>query len=310
VKALISRAYGPLKELSFADVPVPVPGPGQVLVRAEAAALNPIDIKLVTGAMREVFPITHPFVPGVDITGVVTRVGERVTRFTAGEPVLAWNGMRSGALAEYVIVDAGPASAPRPNGLDPHRAAALPTGALTAAALIEAAALDAGMTVLIVGAAGGVGSYAVQLAKQAGVRVIATGRATQSALLGDLGADTVIDHTASPVTPQLLGLVRGGVDVVIDLANAGPRLESSADAARAGGRLVSPLGGPSGFPRGVEAVYTGTIPVPGRLDALAEQAARGALRVVIGATRPFADARQALVDLATQHSQGKVIVAF
>jgi NADPH:quinone reductase-like Zn-dependent oxidoreductase len=199
---------------------------------------------------------------------------------------------------------------PAPHGLDPHRSAALPTGALTAAALIEAAALDAGMTVLIVGAAGGVGSYAVQLAKQAGVRVIATGRATQSALLGDLGADTVIDHTASPVTPQLLGLVRGGVDVVIDLANAGPRLESSADAARAGGRLVSPLGGPSGFPRGVEAVYTGTVPVPGRLDALAEQAARGALRVVIGATRPFADARQALVDLATQHSQGKVIVAF
>ncbi|MBF6166263.1 hypothetical protein IU486_16070 [Streptomyces gardneri] len=74
MKALISRAYGPAEKLSFADVPVPVPGPEQVLVRAAAAALNPIDIKLVTVAVRKVFPITHPFVPGVDITGVVTRV--------------------------------------------------------------------------------------------------------------------------------------------------------------------------------------------------------------------------------------------
>ncbi|MER7450371.1 NADP-dependent oxidoreductase [Nocardia beijingensis] len=310
MRALISRAYGPLEELSFAEVPVPVPGPGQVLVRAEAAALNPIDAKLVTGAMREVIPVTHPFVPGVDITGVVTQVGEGVTRFTVGDPVLAWNGTRSGALAEYVVVDAGPASARRPDGLDPQRAAALPTGALTAAALIDAAALEAGMTVLVVGGAGGVGSYVVQLAGQTGVRVIATGRATQSTLLRELGADIVIDHTASPVAPQLLDMVPGGVDVVIDLANAGPQLESSAEATRTGGRLVSPLGGPSSFPRGVEAVYTGTVAVPGRLDALAEQAARGTLRVVIGATHPFADARQALIDFATQHSQGKVTVVF
>ncbi|MEU7838682.1 NADP-dependent oxidoreductase [Nonomuraea sp. NPDC049129] len=310
MRALVSRAYGPLEELSFADVPVPVPEPGQVLVRAEAAALNPIDVKLVTGAMRAAIPVTHPFVPGVDITGVVTRLGEGATRFAVGEPVLAWNGVRSGALAEYVIVDTGPASARRPDGLDPQRAAALPTGALTAAALIEAAALGPGMTVLIVGAAGGLGSYAVQLATQAGARVIATGRAGQFAFLRGLGAGAVIDHTAAEVAPQLLNLFPDGADVVIDLANARPRLERSADAARVGGRLVSPLGGPSSFARGVQAIYTGTVPVPGRLDALAEQAARGALRVVIGATYEFADAPQALIDLATQHSQGKVTITF
>ncbi|GAA1626706.1 NADP-dependent oxidoreductase [Nonomuraea maheshkhaliensis] len=310
MRALISHAYGPVEELSFAEVPVPVPGPGQVLVRAEAAALNPIDAKLVTGVMRSAIPVMHPFVPGVDVTGVVTRVGEGATRFAVGEPVLAWNGVRSGALAEYVIVDSGPASARRPDGLDPQRAAALPTGALTAAALIEAAALGPGMTVLIVGAAGGLGSYAVQLATQAGARVTATGPATQSALLRGLGADMVIDHTVAEVAPQLLNLLPDGVDVVIDLANAGPRLDRSADAARAGGRLVSPLGGPPGFARDVRAVYTGTVPVPGRLDALAAQAARGTLRVVIGATYDFADARQALIDLATQHSQGKVTITF
>ncbi|MFF4621818.1 NADP-dependent oxidoreductase [Nonomuraea jabiensis] len=282
MRALISRVYGPVEELSFADVPVPVPGPGQVLVRAQAAALNPIDVKLVTGAMRAAIPVTHPFVPGVDITGVVTRVGEGATRFAIGEPVLAWNGVRSGALAEYVIVDTGPASARRPDGLGPPRAAALATGALTAAALIEAAALGPDMTVLIVGAAGGLGSYAVQLTAQAGARVIATGRATQSAFLGGLGADMVIDHTVAEVAPQLLNLLPAGADVVIDLANAGPRLERSAAAARAAGRL----------------------------DELAEQAARGALRVMIGATYDFADARQALIDLATQHSQGKVTITF
>jgi NADPH2:quinone reductase len=310
MRALVSRAYGPLEELSIADLPVPVPGPGQVLVRAEAAALNPIDVKLVTGAMREAIPVTHPFVPGVDITGVVTRVGEGVTRFAVGEPVLAWNGARSGALANYVVVDAGPASAHRPEGLAPPQAAALPTGALTAAALVEAAALTSGMNVLIVGAAGGIGSFAVQLARQSGARVIATGRATDSSYLLGLGADTVIDHTRADIAPQLLELVEGGADVVIDLANAGPKLALTAGAARAGGLLVSPLGGPPGFPRQVRAVYTGTVPIPGRLDALAEQAACGDLRVAIGAGYAFDDARQALIDFATQHYQGKVTIAF
>nr|WP_240973691.1 NADP-dependent oxidoreductase [Nonomuraea sp. FMUSA5-5] len=310
---MVTRSYGPLEELAVADLPAPVPGPGQVLVRAEAAALNPADLKLVTGGMRPA-GLTHPFVPGIDVTGTVTAVGEGVTRYAPGDPVLAWNGVRSGALAELVLVDDGPFSTRRPAGLPAREAAALPTAALTAAALIEAAGLSPGLRVLVVGAAGGIGSFVVQLAKHAGARVIATGRAGDEGFLHTLGADDVLDYTRDDVAAQVAKLTEAdgktGADVVIDLARAGDALMLSADAARTGGLLVSPLGGPASFPRDVRAAYTGTAAAPHRLGGLAAQAAEGRLRVPIAAAYPFSEARQALIDFAGHHYQGKVTITF
>ena len=100
MKALVARAYSALDQLEIAEAPRPVPGPRQLLVRTEAAAVNPIDIALVTGRLRAEIPVAHPFVPGVDISGVVEAVGERAERFAVGEAVLAWNGVPSGAFAE------------------------------------------------------------------------------------------------------------------------------------------------------------------------------------------------------------------
>ncbi|GAA3507531.1 NADPH:quinone reductase-like Zn-dependent oxidoreductase [Streptosporangium album] len=259
MRALVSHAYGPLEKLSIEDVPVPVPGPHQVLVRVEGAALNPVDVKLVTGAMRKAMPVTHPFVPGVDVTGVVEEVGRDVTRFAVGDPVLAWNGASFATLAEYALVDDDFSSAKHPANLDVRRASSLPTGAMTAAALVAAADLSPGMDVLVVGAAGGVGSFVVQLAKQAGARVIATGRAEDGPFLDGLGADLTVDYTKDDIAPQVLALAGEGVQVVIDVANAGQDLAVTAAAARPGGRIVSSLGGPREFLDGVSAVYTGRV---------------------------------------------------
>ncbi|MGR6912880.1 NADP-dependent oxidoreductase [[Actinomadura] parvosata] len=309
MQALVARSYGPLEELAVADLPAPVPGPGQVLVRAEAAALNPADLKLVTGGMRPA-GLTHPFVPGIDVTGTVTAVGEGVTRYAPGDHVLAWNGVRSGALAELVLVEDDPFSTHRPAGLPARQAAALPAAALTAAALVEAAGLSPGLRVLVVGAAGGIGSFVVQLAKHAGAQVIATGRAGDEGYLHTLGADDVLDYARDDIAAQVAKLTDAGADVVIDLARAGDALAQSAAATRTGGLIVSPLGGPATFPRDVRAIYTGTAAAPHRLGGLAAQAAEGRLRVPVAAAYPFSEARQALIDFAGHHYQGKVTITF
>lgn len=309
MKALIARSYGPLENLEFAEVPVPVAGPGQLLVRLQATSLNAVDKVLITGAMRDALPVRHPFVPGVDVSGLVEAVGADVTRFSVGDAVIAWNSVTAGALAEYIVLDDTPAVALRPAGLTPAQGAALPTGALTAAALLDPVRAEGG-SVLIVGAAGGVGSFTVQLAKQAGLTVVATGRAYDETFLSRLGADHVLDYRAVDVAQEAHRLVEGGVDAVIDLANAGPALATTAASAKAGGQLVSPLGGPAAFDRGVTAVYTGTRALEGRLAELAGKAAEGGLSVEIHADYPFAQADQAVLDFGSQHVRGKVTVTF
>lgn len=310
MEALVAHAYGPLEDLEFADLPKPVPGPGQVLVRLEAAALNPVDKALVTGAMREVMPVRHPFVPGIDGSGVVEAVGEGATRFAVGDAVIAWNGVASGALAEYAVIADAPSAARRPAELTPVQGAALPTGSLTAAALLDLVRVPDGGSLLIVGATGGIGSYAVQLAKHPGLTVLATGRAGDEDFLRRLGADHVLDHRAVDLAQEAHRLVSGGVDAVLDLAHAGPALAASAAAAREAGLLVSPLGGPPSFARGVTASYGGTVTPEGRLADLAGRAAKGELRVEIGSTHPFGEARQALIDFASRHIRGKSVVTF
>jgi len=310
MKALVARSYGPVEDVVVTDIPKPTPGPGQLLVRTEASALNAVDVVLVTGGMKDSLPVQHPFVPGVDVTGVVEAVGEGVSRFAVGDRILAWNGVPSGGLAEYVLVQDAPSAALRPAALGLAESAALPTAGLTAAALIDEAKLQPGDNVLVVGASGGVGSFAVQLAKQAGAKVLATGRADEEELLRRLGVDATVDYKTSDVTAETLRWAPGGVDVVINLAQAGPTLAGSAAAARPGGRLISPLGGPAAFDRGVTAVYSGTRTPEGQLEALAAQVAEGQLQVEISARYSFTDSPQALADYAHKHLPGKVVITF
>jgi NADPH2:quinone reductase len=298
MRALASPAYGPLETLELVDLPTPRPGPGQVLIRNEAVSLNGIDPKLITGAMRDFIPVSHPFVPGADVAGVIEQVGPGVTRFTAGDPVIAALGAGSGGLAEYVVA-----------ADDTRRGAALITGAMTARTVLDVARIRPDETVLVVGATGGVGSFTVQLAKDITPTVYATGRPEDEQFLLGLGAHALIDRGAD-LAKETHRLVPGGVDVVLDLVQAGPDLAASAAAARPGGRLVSVLGGPPAFEQDVTASYIVTEFPAGRLAEFAGRAAGGELQVPVAASFAFADARKAYLEYATNHVAGKYVVTF
>ncbi|MGV9384922.1 NADP-dependent oxidoreductase [Nonomuraea sp. NPDC003707] len=300
MKALAASGYGAVDQLRVSDVPERLPASGEVLVRVQAAALNPLDIKLVTGELRELFPVTHPFVPGMDATGVVTAVGEGVSRFAVGDEVIAYAGAVSGMLAEYAVITDGPHITHRPSALPPIAAAALPTVAMTAHCVVTAARIEPGESVLIIGATGGVGALVTQHAAQAGARVLATAAPADAAYIQELGAETAIDYTRGPISTD--------ADVVVDLINAGPALASTAVLVRQRGRLISTLYGPAEVD-GVVPVYVWMDPATGDLPGQAASLAADRISIEVAATYSFAQSMEAMRDFAAgTYTRGKIAI--
>ncbi|MDI3422615.1 NADP-dependent oxidoreductase [Streptomyces luteolus] len=309
MKALTASSYGPVEQLTITDVPRPVPAAGQVLIKVRAAALNALDIRLTTGEFREQMPIEHPFHPGLDAAGTVEAVGEGVTRFAVGDEVVAFTYPHFGTVAEYALAADGPNLLRRPPALPPEAAAALPQAAMTAAAAHDAAQLKPGQSVLVIGAPGGVGSYLLQLATRSGAEVLATGKPEDEEYLRRLGAVATIDYTSREVAEEARRLRPAGVDVVVDLVNAGPGLAATAAAAKDGGLLVSTLGGPPRFEREVTAAYVGVEQGIGQLEELVRRTAEGELEVRVD-LHPFTRAVEAAQQFAGAHSRGKLVIGF
>src|ERR1700758_4310461 len=197
MKAIRIHKYGGPEVLRYEDVVVPAPGAGELLIKVQAASVNPLDWKTRAGYLKDFFPHTMPFIPGWDGSGIVEAVGSGVTQFKQGDEVYAKTN-RDGTYAEYAIVTE-PEAALKPKSVDHVQAAAIPVVALTAwQALFEKAQLAAGQKVLIHGAAGGVGSFAVQFAKWKGAHVIGTASAKNQAFLRELGTDEPIDYEKTP----------------------------------------------------------------------------------------------------------------
>lgn len=310
MKALVANDYGqPPSNLEVTDVPNPTPGPGQLLVRIEAAALNPIDLKLITGALREMMPVTFPHLIAMDGTGTVTGTGDGVTGFAEGDAVVGFFGATPGTIAEYAVIDVGAVVSPRPEGLDAVHAAAVPESGMTALNLLRAAELQAGDSVLVLGATGGIGMFIVQLAAAEGAQVTATASGEDEAYVRDLGASEIVDYKSTDVVEETLRLRPDGVDVVFDLISMGEDVVTSARAARKSGRVVSPLGGPDDLGPDVSAVYIGTFtPQPGDLERLLAQVADGTLKVEVGRTRTLDESPAAMADFAEQHTRGKIVI--
>jgi NADPH:quinone reductase-like Zn-dependent oxidoreductase len=305
MKALLSHAYGPVDQLTVDELPTPLPGPGEVLVRVRAAALNPLDVKLVTGQVRLAIPARHPFVPGLDVAGEVVAVGTGVTAHAPGDEVVGF-APAMGTLAEYAVLAAGPRTVARPEGLDPARAAAVPVAALTASSVLSGARVRDGGSLLVVGATGGVGSFAVQLAARSGLRVLAPVQAADEEYARGLGVTDVLDRAGDPVA-QAVALVPDGVDAVVDLVHSGPDLVAMARAIRPGGRLVSPVSAPGPLHSGVIPVYTNLVADEGLLARLVGEVAAGELSVAV-TTYPFEAAPTAFADFVGQHTRGKIVV--
>jgi NADPH:quinone reductase len=312
MKALTANSYGPPAGLVVADVPEPVPGPGHVLVRMEAAALNPFDLKLITGAMRDSIPVEFPYVPGMDGAGIVAGLGQGVARVSPGDRVFGFFGETHGTMAEYAVIPDGPLLCRRPGNLDATNAAAIPESGLTALSLVRAAQLQRGQSLLVLGASGGVGMFVVQLAAADGAAVLATAGPEDADYVRDLGATDVLDYHRSDVIVEALRHHPDGVDVVIDLINAGLALTNSSRAVGSGGRLVSSLGGPDATTLGrsdITVTYTGlSARREPDLDELGASVAAGSLRVELGRLYTLDEARHAFVDFGEKHTRGKLVV--
>src|SRR5437870_4514213 len=212
MKAVVIHEYGGPEVLKYEDVPRPEPKDDQLLIRGMVAGVNPVDGMIRSGMFAKNGSRAFPIILGGDVAGVVEKIGSKVTKFKAGDPVFAYVSLdNSGGYAQYALVKEGEA-APKPKSLTYVEAAAVPIVALTAwQALIDSAKLSAGQTVLIHGGSGGVGSFAVQIAKACGASVIATASTTNQDLLKQLGADVEVDYTQ-----QKFEDVAKDVDVVLD----------------------------------------------------------------------------------------------
>jgi NADPH:quinone reductase-like Zn-dependent oxidoreductase len=296
MKAMRYHAYGDSGVLVYEDADRPVAGAGQVVVQVAGAAFNPLDVAIRGGFVRQVFPVTFPHIPNFDVSGVITEVGAGVTGWRAGAAVVAYLPVTAlGAAAEYVAAPADLlAAAPRTVSL--ADAAALPSAGLTAwQSLFEHAGLRAGQRVLINGAGGAVGGYAVQLAKRAGATVVATASPRSLGRLRAYDPDVIIDHTVVPVDQAVAGQ---RFDVVLDLVRSTPE-ETTALAGLAvdGGAFVSTT-----FPE-IDEVgrEVRTVKVFSRSDAA--QLARLVAQVDAGDLEIDVAQRLPLTDLPAVHDQ-------
>jgi len=209
MKAIRIHQYGGPEVLAQVEMQRPTPGHDEVLIKVHAASVNPIDWKLRAGHVKEVFPLSFPSTLGWDVSGTVEEAGDNVTQFKRGDEVYAL--VKGGGYAEYVVAKAT-VVAKKPRTLDHVHAAAVPVAGLTALqALFEVAQLRAGQKVLIHAAAGGVGNFAVHLAKERGAYVIGTASAKNHTFLSDLGVDKAVDYQKT----RFEEAVRD-VDVVLD----------------------------------------------------------------------------------------------
>jgi NADPH:quinone reductase-like Zn-dependent oxidoreductase len=240
MRAIAVNEYGAVAALI--EAPDPQPGPGQVLIKVEAAGINPFDRMIADGALQATGPARFPLVLGVDLAGIVEAVGEGADRFAPGEELFGqlliapWGS--AGTYAERVAVTEDAPLARVPQGLDPLVAAALPTAGSTALEIVESLEPLTGKTALLVGASGGVGSFATQLAANAGAYLLAVAGADAGDRLRSYGAAEVIDYTAGSVPDALRRAHPDGIDVLIDLASDADGFAALASLVRSGGTAL------------------------------------------------------------------------
>jgi len=307
MKAVRFHEYGDPGVLRYEDVEQPVPGAGEVRLRVAATSFNPVDDGIRGGYLRDVFPVTLPHTPGIDVAGTVDALGDGVTGVQVGDDLVGFLPMvADGAAAEYVIAPAE-ILAPAPTSIPLQDAAALPMVGLTAwQALFDDAGLTAGQRVLINGAGGAVGAYAVQLAKHAGAHVIATASPRSSERVASAGADEVIDHTTNQVT------VDEPVDVLLNFARVAPEeLAALAGLVRDGGVVVNTvptIETPADEERGVRAVGVFVRSDAEQLSRLVALVDGGDLRVDVAERVPLAELPALHAKAADGGVSGKVVV--
>jgi NADPH:quinone reductase-like Zn-dependent oxidoreductase len=306
MKAIQIHKYGGPEILKYEEAPRPKPQAGEVLIRVHAAGVNPIDWKVREGEMKDFWPHKFPLILGWDLSGVVEELGRGVSRFKIGDEVYSLpDPTRDGAYANYIVVRESELAL-KPNSLHHIRAAAVPLAALTAwQSLFDTGQLQSGQRVLIHAGSGGVGHFAVQLAKWKGAYVFATASTKNQDLLRKLGVDEPIDYTQ-----QRFEKFARNIDIVLDTIG-GATQERSWSVLKKGGNLVSLVQPPSeekAKKLGVRAAIIGAQPSGEQLAEIAKIIDSGKLAPVLDRILPLSEARRAHELSQSGHTHGKIVM--
>jgi NADPH:quinone reductase-like Zn-dependent oxidoreductase len=304
MKAVVAHEYGAPEVLKFEEVPRPEPNEDEALVRVIASAVNPADPLTLSGKYAREFGTHLPLIPGYDVAGVVEKTGANVKKLKVGDAVYGYPTF-GGGWAGYVTVKAWEVAA-KPKSLNFVEAAAVPMGALTAwQALVDVAKLQPGQTVLVHGGSGGVGSFAIQIAKARGARVIATASTANQDALKQLGADVAIDYTKTKFED-----VAKDVDAVLDPVGK-ETLARSYDVVKKGGIVMSLAARPDPVElkkRGIRGAGISVHPDAGDLVEIAQLIDAGKIKPSVTQILPLSEAIAAQQQAATHHTRGKVVL--
>jgi NADPH:quinone reductase-like Zn-dependent oxidoreductase len=304
MKAVVAHEYGAPEVLKYEDAPRPEPKENELLVRVIACGVNPADPLVVTGRLAKEFGTHLPLIPGYDVAGVVEKPGAKVTKFKKGDAVYGY-ALFGGGWAEYAVLAENEAAL-KPKSATFIEAAAVPMGALTSwQSLIDAAKLSAGQTVLIHGGSGGVGSFAVQIAKAKGARVIATASTANQDLLKQLGADVAIDYTKTKFED-----VVKDVDVVFDTVGR-DTLARSYPIVKKGGIVTTIVARPDPTQLekyGIRGNSISSHPDGNELGEITKLIEAGKIKPVVGQVMPLTDAVKAAQQAESHHTRGKLIL--
>lgn len=306
MKAIVIHSFGGIEVLKYEDAPRPEPKEDEILIRVMAASVNPVDAMIRQGYLARVIGDKFPLIPGMDAAGVVAKTGAKIKKFKAGDPVYAFFTLASqGGYAEFAIAKEGEAAL-KPKMATYEQAAAVPAAASTAwQALVETAKLGPGQTVLIHGGSGGVGHFAIQIAKARGAKVIATASTPNQDFLKQLGVDQAIDYT----TTKFENVVKD-VDVVLDAVGEDTLARSYA-VVKKGGIIVSITDDPDKAAldaHGIRGASLRSVPKANVLEELAQLIDAKKVMPVVSQVLPLAEAAKAHEQIATRHTRGKVVL--
>jgi len=304
MKAVVAHEYGAPEVLKFEEVPRPEPNEDEALVRVIASSVNPADPLTLSGKYAREFGTHLPLIPGYDIAGVVEKTGANVTKLKVGDAVYGYPTF-GGGWGDYVAVKESEVAA-KPKSLNFVESAAVPMGALTAwQALIDVAKIQPGQTVLIHGGSGGVGNFAIQIAKARGARVIATASTANQDLLKQLGADVAVDYTKTKFED-----VARDVDAVLDPVGK-ETLARSYDVVKKGGIVMSLVARPDPVElkkHGIRGAGISVHPDAEDLAEIAQLIDAGKIKPTVTQVLPLSEAITAEQQAATHHTRGKVVL--
>src|SRR5213592_3354862 len=304
MKAVVAHEYGAPEVLKFEEIPRPEPKENEALVRVIASSVNPADPLTLSGKYAKEFGTHLPLIPGYDIAGIVEKTGANVTKLKVGDAVYGYPNF-GGGWADYVTVKEFEVAA-KPKSLNFVESAAAPMGTLTAwQALVDVAKLQPGQTVLIHGGSGGVGSFAIQIAKARGARVIATASTANQDLLKQLGADVAVDYTKTKFED-----VAKHVDAVLDPVGK-ETLARSYGVVKKGGIVMSLVARPDPTElqkHGIRGTAISSHADANDLTETAQLIDAGKIKPIVTEVLPLSDAAKAQQQAATHHTRGKVVL--